>query len=127
MTAQTLTLLFVGLVTLVAIPAYDVWAFVNDETGDTISNVLASLKAYIPILPYLWGIAGGHLFATAPPLLHPGARAVWLVWSSAVIMLLCYAQVLDVNRRADVIGMLVVGAVVGALLLSQRHTYTLPF
>lgn len=125
MTPQTLTLIFVGAIALVAVPAYDIWAATNDATGDTISNVMASLARYVPLLPFWWGIAGGHMFATAPPVLDVGGRVAVLVWSSWLIMLLCWGGHVDVSRRLDVVALLVAGVVLGALLLSQRHSYAL--
>jgi len=125
MTPQTLTLIFVAAVGLVAIPAYDIWAATNDSTGDTISNVMASLSRYAPVLPFWWGIGGGHIFATAPPMLTVGGRVALLLWSSWLIMLLAWGGHLDVSHRWHVVVVLVAGVLVGALLLSQRHSYGL--
>ena len=125
MNPQTLTLIFIGTIALVAVPAYDIWAATNDATGDTISNVMASLTRYAPVLPYWWGIAGGHMFATAPPLLDVGGRVALLVWSSWLIMLLCWGGHVDVSQRWHVVALLAAGVLVGALLLSQRHSYAL--
>lgn len=125
MTPQTLTLIFIGVVALVAIPAYDIWAATNAATGDTISNVMASLARYAPILPYWWGIGGSHLFVTAPPVLSVGGRVALLLWSSWLVMLMAWGGHLDVAQRWHVVVLLAAGVLVGALLLSQRHSYAL--
>jgi len=119
------TMIFVGIVALVLIPVYDVIAFTDNVEGNTISNVMASLAVYLPILPYWWGIGGAHLFVTAPPVLDQQQRVVFLVWSSFAISLISYGGHLDVSHRWHVVAVLVAGVLVGALLLSQRHSYGL--
>jgi len=126
MTPRVWTLAYIGFVLLVMIGAYDVYvALLNDGVGDTISNVWASLADWWPPIMLWFGIAGGHMGTHAEPYLDtPAARWFMLAWCTVVATVLSRAGYIG-NGRWSVVGLITVGAVLGATLLSQSTSYTI--
>jgi len=126
MIARLWTLVYIAVVLLVVIGGYDVYVAVfNDAVGDTISNVWATLTDYWPPLAMWGGIAIAHMSAHAEPYLsEPWARWFVLAWATVAVTLLSRAGLVG-NGRWDVVALVSVGALLGAMLLSQGTSYSL--
>jgi len=125
MTARLWTLGWVAFTLLVVIGAYDVYvAAFNDAVGDTISNVWQILADWWPPLA-MWGAVGiAHMSTQADPILDPVGRWFLLVWTTLAVTMLSHAGYIT-NGRWSVIGLVALGGVLGATLLSQSTAYSL--
>lgn len=90
MSARVWTIIILSVVATVLV-AWDIYvAFFNQERKDTVSKVLLDGSKRVWLLPYAWGVMGGHLFfsSSTGPALGPWPSIIVLIGSGVLVSLI---------------------------------------
>lgn len=114
-TAIVLIVVGVGLV------AIDIPLALNDVSGDTISEVLRYAGRRVPVIPYAWGVLGGHFWAGVDTGMGPWVElriTLWSLWVVGILSIWWYYNDYQLGPWSGV-GVILVGILVGCFLWSQ--------
>lgn len=111
----------VGLIVVAVFVGVDVYLATDKIKGNTWSEVIRSWGTLTLVVPWLWGILGGHFFhpfmvKVNPVIQKPGNFAL-LIWLSCVITMLGFAMSrADVSTIPFMLVALALGIVAGVFL-----------
>ena len=71
-----ITRFIIAIVTLGLI-GFDIFVAIEPTKGDTISEVIGSLGSSLPIIPFIWGVLGGHFFLRRSWYTYPKILKRW--------------------------------------------------
>jgi hypothetical protein len=118
---QTISAILIAIVT-VGLSAYDLLPALNETPGDTISAVIRSWAKEWAVVPYIWGVLGGHFFLGYPQAITDPTGDLYItmfsIWSMflASLVMRSYGTEVSVWIRLLVMA---VGVLMGSFFWSQ--------
>ena len=121
MSAHTITIVAIAVATA-GLSAWDIVPATNAVSGDTISETIRAWSRSWLVLPYIWGLLGGHFFLGTTAIEHPAGTTIslWTVWVVAIVSLYAWQSGYEGNVYVQ-LALLAAGAVVGHLFWTQTH------